>query len=324
MGVQVLATGGYVPDAVITNDHLQHRFGCDPNWVVRQTGIRERRHALPNQATSDLCCEAARTCLDNARIDPGLVDLLLVATVTPDMAFPSTACLVQDRLGLACAAVDMEAACAGFVYALVTAAAYVVSGASELALVIGGDCMSRVLNPNDMKIYPLLGDGAGAVLLGRGRPDQGLLSYTLGADGSGSGLVGRRAGGSRLPITCERLAQGLHYMHMDGHAVFTWAVGILCDSIQEVLAAAELSPQDIDLYVPHQANGRIINAATDVLHIPRERVFCNLQHYGNTAAGSVPLALHEACSEGRIGPGQRVVIAGYGAGLSWGAAVIRW
>jgi 3-oxoacyl-[acyl-carrier-protein] synthase-3 len=323
-GVKVIASGSYVPDAVVTNDHLFERFGFDSDWIVKRTGILERRHALPHQATSDLCYEAARRCIEQAGVKATDIDLLLLATFTPDMSFPSSACLVQDRLKLTCPAVDLQAACAGFMYALVTGAAYVASGASDLALVVAGDCNSRILNPNDIKTYPLFGDGAGAVLLTRGRPDQGLLSYSLGADGSGGDLLSRPACGSRLPPEPELLKQGLHYMHMDGRAVFRWAVAILCDTIQDVLKASKLMPGDVDLYIPHQANIRIINAAIDVLRIPRSRVFNNLDRYGNTSAGSVGLALDEALSEGRIKPGNLVVLSGFGAGLAWGTALMRW
>jgi 3-oxoacyl-[acyl-carrier-protein] synthase-3 len=323
-GVRVVGTGSYVPDSVVTNDHLHQRLGFDSDWIVKRTGILERRHALPHQATSDLCHEAARRCVEQARVNPRDIDLLLLATFTPDMSFPSTACLVQDRLGLNCPAMDLQAACAGFMYALVTGAAYVVSGASDLALVIGGDCNSRVVNPDDLKTYPLFGDGAGAVLLARGRPDQGILSYSMGADGSGGDLLSRPACGSRMPPTAELLGKGLHFMHMDGRAVFRWAVAILCDTIQDVLKAAELKPGDVNLYIPHQANIRIINAAIDVLHIPRSRVFNNLDRYGNTSAGSVPLALDEAVAEDRLHPGDLAVLSGFGSGLAWGTAVMRW
>jgi 3-oxoacyl-[acyl-carrier-protein] synthase-3 len=323
-GVRIVGTGSYVPDAVISNDHLHQRFGFDSEWIVKRTGILERRHALPHQATSDLCAEAARRCIDRAGVNPADIDLLLLATFTPDMAFPSTACLVQDQLHLNCPAFDMQAACAGFMYALITGVAYVASGASDLALIIGGDCNSRILNPNDIKTYPLFGDGAGAVLLSRGRPDQGLVSYSMGADGAGGDLLSRPACGSRLPPTPELLRKGLHYMHMDGRAVFRWAVAILCDTIQDVLKDSNLSSTAIDLYVPHQANIRIINAAIDVLHIPRRKVFNNLARYGNTSAGSVPLALDEAVSEGRVNPDNHLVLSGFGAGLAWGTAVWRW
>jgi len=323
-GVRVLGTGSYVPDAIVTNEHLHQRFGFDSDWIVKRTGIRERRHVLPHQATSDLCQEAALRCLDNAGVKPADVDLLVLATFTPDMSFPSTACLVQDRLKLTCAAIELEAACAGFLYALITGAAYVVSGASTTALIIGGDCNSRILNPNDIKTYPLFGDGAGAILITRGRPDQGLLSFSLGADGGGGDMLSRPACGSRLPPTPDLLSKGLHYMQMDGRAVFRWAVAILCDTIQDVLTHSGYRADEVDLYVPHQANIRIINAAIDVLHIPRSRVFNNLDRYGNTSAGSVPLALDEALIEGRIKPGQLVVLSGFGAGLTWGTTIMRW
>jgi 3-oxoacyl-[acyl-carrier-protein] synthase-3 len=323
-GLRVLGSGSYVPDSILSNEHLRVRLGYDSEWIVKRTGILERRHAGPHQATSDLCFEAGQRCIENAAIDPKDIDLLLLATFTPDMSFPSSACLVQDRLGLNCPAMEIQAACSGFVYALVTGATYILSGASDLALIIGGDCNSRVLNPDDIKTYPLFGDAAGAVLLARGRPDQGILSYSMGSDGSGADLLVRPACGSRLPPTPELLAQGAHFMRMDGRAVFRWAVEILCDTIQDVLRASGLRPNDIDLYIPHQANIRIINAAIDVLHIPRSKVFHNLERYGNTSAASVPLALDEALAEGRVKPGNLIVLSGFGAGLAWGTAVLRW
>jgi 3-oxoacyl-[acyl-carrier-protein] synthase III len=323
-GVQILATGSYVPDAIVTNDHLHQRFGFDSNWIVKRTGILERRHALPHQATSDLCLEAARRCIDQAGVKTSDIDLCLVATFTPDYSFPSTACLVQDQLKLNCPAVDLQAACAGFMYALITGFTYIASGASDLALVIGGDANSRVVNPNDIKTYPLFGDGAGAVLLTRGRPDQGIVSYSLGADGAGGDLLSRPACGSRMVPTPEALAKGLHYMHMDGRAVFRWAVAILCDTIEDVLKHAKLKANDVHLYIPHQANIRIINASVDVLKIARSRVFNNLERYGNTSAGSIPLALDEAIQEGRLKRDELVMMSGFGAGLAWGTALVRW
>ncbi len=323
-GVRVLATGSYVPDAVVTNDHLFERFGFDSDWIVKRTGIYERRHAQPHQATSDLCLAAINQCIDRAGVRPRDIDLLLVGTFTPDYSFPSTACILQDKLKLVCPAVDMQAACAGFMYALITGAAYVASGASDLCLVVGGDCNSRILNPDDIKTYPLFGDGAGAFLIGRGRPDQGILAYSMGADGSGGDQLIRYACGSRLPPTPGLLSEGKHYMYMDGRAVFRWAVAILNDTIQDVLDAAGLTPADVDLYVPHQANIRIINAACDTLKIPRQRVYTNLDRYGNTSAGSIPLAVDEALAEGRLRDGQLAVLSGFGAGLTWGTAVMRW
>jgi 3-oxoacyl-[acyl-carrier-protein] synthase-3 len=324
MGLRIVGTGSYVPDSVVTNDHLHARLGFDSDWIVKRTGILERRHALPTQATSDLCVEAAQRCLANATVKPKTVDLVVLGTFTPDMSFPSTACLVQDRMGLSCPAIEIEAACAGFMYALITAAAYVNSGASDMALVIGGDCNSRILNPDDIKTYPLFGDGAGAVLLTRGRPEQGIIGYSMGSDGSGGDLLRRTACGSRNPPTPHLLAEGHHYMFMDGRAVFRWATNILTDTIKDVLAFSRLESQDVDLYIPHQANIRIINAAIDVLKIDRAKVFNNLERYGNTSAGSIPLALDEAMQEGRIQPGNLVTLSGFGAGLAWGTALMRW
>jgi 3-oxoacyl-[acyl-carrier-protein] synthase III len=324
MGVRILGTGSYVPDSVITNEHLQNRFKCDKEWIVKQTGIRERRHALANQATTDLGFEAGRRCLENANVSPDDVDMLLVATITPDMSFPSAACLIQNRLNLRCGAVDVQAACAGFMYAFVTGAAYVVSGAADTCLVIGADCLSRIANPNDVKVYPLLGDGAGAVLLGRGRPDQGIVQYSMGSDGKGAHLIQRRGCGSRMPPSPEIIDQGLHYMEMEGRAVFNWAASILCDSIMDVLEAANMRSEDVDLYVPHQANIRIINAAIDVLRIDRQKVYTNIDRYGNTSAASVPLALDEAVQENRVQPNSHVIMSGFGSGLVWGTTLVHW
>jgi 3-oxoacyl-[acyl-carrier-protein] synthase III len=323
-GFRVVSTGSYVPDVVVDNQQLFARFGFDSDWIVKRTGILERRHARPEQSTVDLCLAAARRCIDRAGVRPKDIDLLLVGTFTPDYSFPSTACLLQDQLKLGCPAVDLQAACAGFMYALITGAAYVLSGASDLCLVVGGDCNSRILNPTDIKTYPLFGDGAGAFLIARGRPDQGILAYSMGADGSGGDLLIRPACGSRYPPTPELLTEGQHYMYMDGRAVFRWAVAILNDTIQDVLNFRQMTPGDVDLYVPHQANIRIINAACDTLKIPRDKVYSNLDRYGNTSAGSIPLAVDEAIAEGRLKRGDLTVLSGFGAGLTWGTALMRW
>jgi 3-oxoacyl-[acyl-carrier-protein] synthase-3 len=323
-GIRIVGTGKYVPDMVVGNDHLHARLGFDSDWIVKRTGILERRHAAPHQATSDLCVEAAQDLFAKTGYTAKDADLLVLGTFTPDMTFPSTACLVQDRLKMIGPAIEVEAACAGFMYALITAAAYVKAGLSDRALVIGGDTNSRVLNPDDIKTYPLFGDGAGAVFVEPGRPDQGILAYSMGSDGSGGPLLQREICGSRRPPTPEALAEGRHFMYMDGRAVFRWAVDILCDTIQDVLRAAGLTTGDVSLYVAHQANIRIINAAIDVLHIPRSKVFNNLEKYGNTSAGSIPIALDEAAAEGRVRAGDYVLLSGFGAGLAWGTAVLRW
>jgi 3-oxoacyl-[acyl-carrier-protein] synthase-3 len=323
-GFRVAGVGKYVPDAVVTNEHLHAKLGFDSDWIVKRTGILERRHALPHQATSDLCVEAANDCFAKSGYTAKDIDLLVLGTFTPDMSFPSTACLVQDRLGIIGPAIEVEAACAGFMYALITAAAYVKAGLSDRALVIGGDCNSRVLNPDDIKTYPLFGDGAGAVIIEPAGPDRGILAYSMGSDGAGGPLLARDACGSRLPPTAELIAEKRHYMTMDGYPVFKWAVNILHDTIQDCLTAASLDVQQIDLFVAHQANIRIINAAFDSLRIDRTRVYNNLEKYGNTSAGSIPIALDEALADGRLKEGQLVVLSGFGAGLAWGTTVMRW
>lgn len=322
-GVQVLATGGFVPPNVIRNEDLA-RQGFDAEWIVQRTGIRERRHVPREMATSDMAVEAARRCIERSGVAAAEIDLLIVGTFTPDMLVPSAACLVQDRLGLRAAAMDLNAACSGFMYSLVTGMQFVATGCSRRALVIGSDCNSRILDPRDMKVYPLFGDGAGAALLGPGSERQGLLAYTLGSDGSGAELLHRPMGGSRIPPTVEALAQDLHVMRMDGRAVFRWAVRIIEESTRDVLRCAGLDVEQIDLAVLHQANIRILHAAADQLGIQRDKLFVNLERYGNTSAASVPLALDEALAQGRVRRGDRLLLCGFGAGLTWGTAVLGW
>ena len=324
MGVQIVGTGSYLPDRVVTNADLLQTHGFDPDWIVNRTGIHERRFAPPHQATSDLCAEAASRCLKVAGCEPSEVDLLVVGTMTPDMDFPSTACLVQDRLKLTCPAFDLQAACAGFMYALVTASQFVAAGTSRRALVIGGDCNSRVINPHDQKSFPLFGDGAGAVLLAPGSPEQGMLAYQLGSDGSGGDLLNRPAGGSRMPPSAETVERGLHYLTMDGRAVFKWAVRVLADSATAVLTKAGRTIPEVRWFIPHQANIRIIHAASDVLGFPRDVVFKNIDRYGNTSGGSIPIALDEILQQDQIRRGDLLLSSGFGAGLTWGTALWRW
>lgn len=324
MGVQVLAIGSCVPDVVVTNEDLQAKHGFDPEWIVQRTGIRERRHAPPGVASSDLAVTASQQCMQRAGVQAADIDLLIVGTFTPDMTLPSAACLVQDRLGLRAPAVDMSAGCAGFVYSLVTAAQYVATGCSKLALVVGVDCTSKILDPKDQRTFPLFGDGAGAVLLTAGSQDQGLVSYQLGSDGAGAVLLNRPVCGSKLPPTEELIREGMHYAKMDGRAVFKWAVRVVDDSVRSVLRGAGMSSHELDLIVLHQANVRIIDAAVDMLELDREKLVINLDRYGNTSGGSVPLALDEAFQQGRIHRGDNILLSGFGAGLAWGTAILRW
>lgn len=324
LGVQVIATGSYVPDNVVTNADLQESRGFDPAWIEQRSGILERRHAPPEMATSDMCVEAARRAIRAARVNPADIDLVVVGTFTPDHTCPSTACLVQNKLGLNCAAFDVSAACSGFMYALTTGAQFVATGNCKYALVIGGDTNSRMVNPNDQRTAPLFGDGAGAVLLTKGGPHQGLICYQMGADGSGGPMLEIPSSGTRLPPNAESVTNGQNYLHMDGRNVFKWAVQALTDTVELVLDKTGLSVNDVSLYLIHQANIRIISYATEQLGIPPHKVCNNLQRYGNTSAASIPLALDEAFQEGRVNRGDVLLMSGFGAGLTWGTALFRW
>ena len=326
-GFRVVGTGSAVPDTVVTNADLA-RLGCDPEWIVARSGIHERRHASPEIATSDLAAAAAEAAIAGAHVDRHDVDLLVLGTFTPDMSIPSTACIVQENLGLDAPAMDVTAACAGFAYALVTAANFLAAGSSRLALVIGADTNSRVVDPEDVKTWPLFGDGAGAVLLeaadaeDSGR-EHGLLAFSLGSDGRGAGLLACPMSGSRRPVSMEGLARREQFMQMDGRAVFKWAIQVAADNIRRVVERSGIAMVAVDLFVLHQANARIIEGARESLGIAADRFAMNIDRYGNTSSGSIPLALDEAWRAGRIGPGSTVVVCGFGGGLAWGSAVWR-
>jgi 3-oxoacyl-[acyl-carrier-protein] synthase-3 len=323
LGVQVVGLGSYAPDLVVRNEDLAS-LGYDADWIVKRTGIRQRRHAPPGMATSDMAVEAAKRCIEQSGLDPQEIDLVLLGTFTPDLLLPATACLVQDRLGLRAPALDLHAACSSFVFALLTGMQYVASGCSRLVLVIGADCNSRVVDPKDVRTYPLFGDAAGAVLLAPGSDQQGLISFAIGADGSGNDLLIRKMGGTRLPFSGDAGADGRHYMKMDGRPIFKWAVRILTETVHEILSDSELTLDDIDLVIFHQANQRIIDSAARELGLDPQKVFCNLDRYGNTSSASIPLALDEAYQAGRVRRGQNLLLSGFGAGLTWGTTILRW
>ncbi|MAX20874.1 MAG: 3-oxoacyl-ACP synthase [Planctomycetaceae bacterium] len=322
-GVQILASGCYTPENVIANEALAE-LGYDADWIIQRTGIQSRCRASDDQACSDLAYEAARRCLENGKIDASEIDLILLATITPDQPTPSTACHVQRMLGSNAPAMDLGAACSGFMYALVTGMQFIKTGTYQRVLIIGADLMSRTVNPADTKTFPLFGDGAGAVVIGPGGEEQGFISYTLGADGHGAELLEQPAGGTRCPATVETIAKNLQYLQMDGRSVFKWAIRTLSDSVNQVLDAASLPADEIDLTIFHQANIRIIDAAANDLGLPADKVFVNLDKYGNTSAASIPLALAEAVEQRLVRPGQNLLISGFGAGLAWGAGVWRW
>ncbi len=324
-GVRVVATGSYVPEQIVTNEDLA-ALGCDSEWIIRRTGIRERRRAAADQATSDLCFEASVKCLAEANVSVDQIDLIIVATMTPDHPTPSTACHLQRRLGAVAPAMDINAACAGFMYALTTAAQFVATGNSRCALVVGADIMSGTINPDDKKTYPLFGDAAGAALLApeTAQGEGGILSYQLGSEGCGGEMLCIPAGGTRQMMSAEAIANGGQYLVMDGRNVFKWAVRVFDESAKDVLADAGLSADQLDLIILHQANQRIIDSAVSDLHVDPKKVFVNLDRFGNTSAASIPLALDEAVQAGLVKRGDHLLLCGFGSGLAWGTALLRW
>ncbi len=291
---------------------------------MTRTGIKERRLAGPDEALSDIALPAARQALAQAGLSGEDIDLLIVATVTPDMAFPATAALIADQLGARKAgAFDLSAGCTGFVYAVAHAYGMVSTGLCERALVIGGDLLSKVVDWTDRATCVLFGDGAGAVVLERVEKG-GFLGFELGADGGGGMELYMPAGGSRAPATAETVAAGEHFARMNGREVFKFATRVLVSSAEDVLAEVGLTVDDVDVYIPHQANIRIITHAAEKLGVPREKVVVNVDRYGNTSSGSIPLALADAAAAGMIEPGTIVLMTGMGAGLTWGSGVMEW
>jgi 3-oxoacyl-[acyl-carrier-protein] synthase-3 len=321
----ITGVGSYLPERILTNTDLEEMVDTTEDWIVARTGIKERRIALPEQATSDLALIAGERALADAGVSPAELDLVIVATDTPDTIFPSTACLVQDKLGAnKAAAFDLAAGCTGFVYALVTGSQFIISGLYRNVLVIGAECLSRIVNWQDRKTCVLFGDGAGAVLLSPVPQGSGLLSSVLRSDGSKGPTLVVPAGGSRLPADKETVEQKLHTIQMDGPEVFKFAVRVMSQVSLEVLSDAGLHSSDIDFFIPHQANIRIIESAARRLDLPMEKVLINLDRYGNTSAASIPIAVAEAVHNGRITKGDHIVMMGFGAGLTWGAAVVKW
>lgn len=328
LGVRVLATGSYLPEQIVTNEDLA-ALGCDSEWIIRRTGIQQRRKGAANEATSDMAYQASLRAMEQAGITADQIDLIVVATMTPDYPTPSTACELQRRLGAVAPAMDLNAACAGFMYACVTAAQFIRAGNSRVALVVGADMMSRTVNPDDKKTYPLFGDGAGAAILiadeaSDGETASGILAYQLGSEGCGGEMLCIPAGGTRKSLTPEAYAAGEQFLRMDGRGVFKWAVRVFEESARDVLAAAGVRVDQVDRILLHQANQRIIDSAVADLHVPAEKVFVNLDRYGNTSAASIPLVLDEALRGGQIRRGDLVLLCGFGAGLAWGTALWRW
>lgn len=325
---KITALGCYTPPNVLTNADLERMVDTNDQWIQDRTGIRERHIAGPGMATSDMAIEAARCALAQRGLDGTALDAIIVCTVTPDMFFPSTACLVQNGLGARGAwGFDLIAACSGFVYGLTTGAHLVGSGTHRRVLVIGSDTMSRIIDYTDRATCVLFGDGAGAMLLEPvrdGEQDCGFIDFLGEVDGSGGDFLKMPAGGSRLPASAETIAQRLHYVHQDGGQVFKYAVRKMFEASRDLLERNGLTIDDIALMIPHQANRRIITAAADRLGLPMERVLVNIDRYGNTTAGTIPLATRDAISQGRLKTGDIVLFAAVGAGYTVGASLWRW
>jgi 3-oxoacyl-[acyl-carrier-protein] synthase-3 len=315
---KIIGTGSYLPERVVTNRDLELRIETTDEWIVTRTGIEARHVAADNELTSDLALQAGRRAMEAAGVGPGDIDLIIVATTTPDMVFPSTACLLQAKLGVKQgAAFDVQAVCTGFIYALAIADKFIASGAHKCALVVGAEVFSRLLDWNDRRTCVLFGDGAGAVVV-KQSDQPGILSCHLHSDGS-YGHILRVAGG-----IAEGKVRGNPFLEMDGAAVFKLAVRVLDECAREALLRNNVSADQLDWYIPHQANMRIINAIASKIGVPTERVVTTVARHGNTSAASVPLALDTAVRDGRVKPSQLVMLQGVGGGMTWGSVLLRW
>jgi 3-oxoacyl-[acyl-carrier-protein] synthase-3 len=322
--VTIVGWGVAAPEGRVTNADLEARVDTSDAWIVERTGIRERRAAAPGETTATLATAAASDAIKRAGLSPTDIDLLIVATATPEQPIPHTGAFVGDALGLRCGSFDLAAACAGFVYELVVGASLVQLGYRHV-LVAGAETLTRIVDPSDRATLPLFGDGAGAAVLARSSGDEpALLAWDLGCDGTAVGLLEIRAGGSRMPASAETVASGEHWLKMQGQEVFRRAVRAVVDSARLTLERAGLDAGDIAWFVPHQANVRIIEAAAARLQIPPERTLVNIERYGNTSSASIPLALFEAVDDGRVRDGDLVLLSGFGAGMTWASAVVRW
>jgi 3-oxoacyl-[acyl-carrier-protein] synthase-3 len=325
MRAAIAGWGTALPDQRLTNADLEKRVDTTDQWIVERTGIRERRIAGPGETTASLAVEAGAAAIKHAGLTPDAIDLLIVATATTEQLIPHTGAFVSDGLGIRCGSFDLNAGCAGFVYELVVGASLLTAGNLDHVLVIGAETLSRVTDPNDRGTCILFGDGAAAMVLSAAPEDgPGLLAWDLGCDGSAAGLLEIPAGGSRRPTSAETVANGEHYLKMAGPEVFRRAVRIVVESATAALDRGGVTVDEVEWFAPHQANVRIIEAAGTRLGIPAERTLVNIDHYGNTSAASIPLVLAEAADDGRLRDGDLVLLSGFGAGLTWGSALLRW
>ena len=323
--VGISGIASYVPDRVLTNDDLSKMVDTSHEWIVERTGIEERRVADEKAASSDLGIQAALKALEDANTSPEEIDLVLVATATPDYLFPSTACIIQEAIGAKnAAAFDLEAGCSGFVYGLVTGGSFIISGAYKKVLVIGTETLSKIIDWEDRNTCVLFGDGAGACVLERCEEGYGILSFELGADGSGGETLMVPAGGSKKPASLETVENRDHYLKMDGREVFKFAARKMPEATINALNKANLTIEDLDFLVPHQANLRIIDAAAKKLKMDRDKILVTLSKYGNSSSASIPLCLDEAVKDGKIKKGDNIVLVAFGAGLTWGSLALKW
>ncbi len=321
----VTGWGMTTPEKVLTNFELEQMVDTNDEWIVSRTGIRERHIASSHETTSSLAVDAARRALSLTTLDPSDIQLIIVATASPDYIFPATACLVQDQLGaINAGAFDLSAACTGFIYALNMAAQSIRSGSLDNAVVIGSETLSRFVNYDDRDTCVLFGDGAGAFVLQASDKPGGVLSCVMRSDGSGSDLLSIPAGGSTIPATHETVDRKLHAIQMNGREVFRFATRVMASATKEAVDQAGLRLEDIKLVVPHQANSRIIEAAARGIQMPMSQIVMNIERYGNTSTASIPIAICEALDEDKINPGDHLVLVGFGGGLSWGALVLEW
>ncbi|MBS1485354.1 MAG: ketoacyl-ACP synthase III [Opitutales bacterium] len=325
--VIISGTGSYLPEKVLTNFDISKFVDTSDEWIYTRSGIRERRIAAPNEASSDMALIASRRALESAGLKPEDIDLVIVTTVTPDMMFPSTACLLQAKLGIRnnIPCFDIEAACSGFVYGVEVASKMMQSGFYKNALVVSSEKLSTIVDWQDRSTCVLFGDGCGAVVLSLSdTPDVGILDTVLGADGSDTSTLRVLAGGSALPTSKETVEKRQHFIEMDGREVFKHAVKIMGEKAFEVLERYGVSPSDLNLLIPHQANTRIIESVAKRLKLPMDKVFINIEKYGNTSSATIPIALDEAIKAGRVKSGDYILFVAFGAGLTWGATLVKW
>jgi 3-oxoacyl-[acyl-carrier-protein] synthase III len=321
----ITSVGSYVPERILTNADLEKMVETSDEWITSRTGIKERRMAAKDEFTSDLGAKAALAAMTKAEITADKIELIITATITPDMPFPSTGCLIQQKIGATkAAAFDIEAACSGFIFGLEIGQQFIMSRTYDTVLVIGAEKLSSIINWKDRNTCVLFGDGAGAAILQNRENSHGLLTACMGSDGAKAELLSMPGGGSRSPATLESVSSGLHYLRMDGKETFKNAVTAMCTAATQALSRCDLDISQIKCIIPHQANRRIIDAVADRLNAKPEQLFVNLEKYGNTSAASVAIALDEAVSSGRVQRGDLILLIVFGAGLTWASAVIEW